>query len=417
MRGTSPIRDEREAAQHAPYYVHALAMGLPAICFGLTIQSWLDLKRLVLSGGGDLRLLYTGAYMVRIGRGSELYDFNAQKTFQDALVSVRTIPVPFTHPPYESLIFLPFSYLRYPAAFISWLAVNLVLLASCFFLLKVDLTKLKALWQWLPVTVFVGFIPLSVAMMQGQDSILLLFLLTLAFIAARKREEFVVGLIIGLGVFRFQITLPIAALFLIWRRWRFATGFALSSSLCFICSLWVVGVAGLKSYWNLLSAMSSSLDKQRETLYGLPPGFMGNLRGLIYVLALPAHLSPIAVHVATLVLSAIVLIAVALLARRFDFKDQMLLAIVSASMTSYHFLSHDMSILLLPIIVLLVEHRSDERWLLILAVVFTAPALDMIYRPWMFLASLAVIALLFKMVWSPSEYCANHAELMPEPAH
>src|SRR5215470_19091927 len=107
---------KRNFSLDVPYYVRALAMGLPAICFGLTIQPWLDLRRLVQTGGGDLRLLYTGAYMIRTGHGGLLYDFGAQKTFQDSLVSVRPIPVPFTHPPYESLIFLPFSYLPYRVA-------------------------------------------------------------------------------------------------------------------------------------------------------------------------------------------------------------------------------------------------------------------------------------------------------------
>jgi hypothetical protein len=65
-------------ATSIPYYVRALFMGLPAICFGLTIQPWLDLKRLIQTGGGDLRLLYTGAYMVRTGHGGLLYDFGAQ---------------------------------------------------------------------------------------------------------------------------------------------------------------------------------------------------------------------------------------------------------------------------------------------------------------------------------------------------
>src|SRR5262249_19523280 len=221
----------------APYYVRALAMGLPAICFGLTIQPWLDLKRLVQSGGADLRLLYTGAYMVRTGHGSQLYDYASQKSFQDSLVSVRSIPIPFTHPPFESLIFVPFSYLSYPAAFICWLVVNLLMLVFCFFLLKPELEKLEPVWKWLPQALFIGFIPLSVTMMQGQDSILLLLLLSLAFRGAETKREFSAGLITGLGVFRFQITLPIAILFLVWRRLRFGAGFAISAISCFLCSL------------------------------------------------------------------------------------------------------------------------------------------------------------------------------------
>jgi Glycosyltransferase family 87 len=381
-----------------PYYVRALAMGLPAICFGLTIQPWLDLKRLVQTGGGDLRLLYTGAYMVRTGHGGLLYDFSAQKAFQDALVSVRAIPVPFTHPPYESLIFLPFSYLAYRAAFLAWLATNLLFLALTFFFLRRHLVKVGALWNWLPIGLFAGFIPLSVTLLQGQDSILLLLLLTMAFRFKIADCELLAGLIVGLGVFRFQITLPIAILFLLWRRWRFSTGFGLSSFACFLCSLWIAGINGIRDYWGLLRGMSSSLDQQREIVYGLPPGFMGNLRGLIYTVAQPFHTSSLAIHSVVIVASIAILVTVAYFGAKRDLGDQFLIAIIAASLTSYHFLSHDMSILLLPIIVLLSRHLSDERWLLVLTTVFTAPALDMIYRPWMFLAVFAIGALLGKLL-------------------
>src|SRR5262249_5636522 len=258
--------------------------------------------------------------------------------------------VPFTHPPYESLIFLPFSYLPYRAAFLAWLATNLLFLALTFFFLRRDLVKVEALWKWLPIGLFAGFIPLSVTLMQGQDSILLFFLLTSAFLALRQRQEMIAGLIVGLGVFRVQITLPIGMLFLRWRRWRFSAGFGLSSLGCFLCSLWIAGIAGIKGYWALLRGMSSSLDQQRELLYGLPPGFMGNLRGLIYTVAQPFHISSLAIHSVVVVVSIAILITVAYVGAKRDLRDEFLIAIVAASLTSYHFLSHDMSILLLPII-------------------------------------------------------------------
>jgi hypothetical protein len=57
--------------------------------------------------------------------------------------------------------------------------------------------------------------------------------------------------------------------------------------------------------------------------------------------------------------------------------------------------------MLLPIIVLLSGHVSDEPWLLILAIAFTAPALDMIYRGWMFLTVAASGALLIRLLLKP----------------
>jgi Glycosyltransferase family 87 len=381
----------------ASYYVQALAMGLPAITFGLTLHSWLDEKRLVQSGGADFRLFYTGACMVRTGHSNELYSYTALKHFEDLLVSVHPLPLPFNHPPYEALLLVPFTYLRFQLAFLAWLGVNLVLLALCVWFLKPDLERLKPLWRWLPVAMFIGFIPFSVALMQGQDSILLLFLLSLAYLGVRRENEWLAGLLVGLCVFRFQVALPIAALFVLWRRWRFTAGFALSSLLCLFCSLWIVGIKGLMAYAGLLNGMSAGLDRQGEVLYGIPPAFMGNLRGMIYVVC-SAWMSPASTHWLVIALSAALLLAVGFIARHQEIHSQLIAAVVTASLVSYHALSHDLSILLLPLVVLLAQHRSDDRWLAVIALVFTAPALDMIYRPLMFLACLANILLLGVMM-------------------
>ena len=389
--------NSRNQSLDVPYYVRALAMGLPAITFGLTLQSWLDEKRLVQSGGTDFRHLYTAAYMVRTGHSSELYNYAAQKHFQNLLISVHSLPLPFNHPPYETLLIMPFTYLRFQPAFAAWLSFNLVILALCFWFLTPDLDRLKPLWQLLPVAMFIGFIPFSVALMQGQDSILLLFLSSLAYLAARRENEWLAGLLVGLCVFRFQVALPIAALFVLWRRWRFTAGFALSSLLCFLCSLWIAGFKGLMAYVALLNGMSAGLDRQAEVLYGLPPAFMANLRGMIYVVC-SAWMSPESIHWLVIAVSAALLLAVGFIARHQEIHSQLIAAVVTASLVGYHTLSHDLSILMLPLVVLLAQHRSDDPWLAVIAIVFTAPALDLIYRPLMFLACLANILLLGVMM-------------------
>jgi len=52
-----------------PYYVKALAMALPAFCFGLTLRGWIDFLSHIPSGRTDFRHLYATAYMVRTERG------------------------------------------------------------------------------------------------------------------------------------------------------------------------------------------------------------------------------------------------------------------------------------------------------------------------------------------------------------
>jgi hypothetical protein len=127
------------------------------------------------------------------------------------------------------------------------------------------------------------FLPVGVALMQGQDSILLLLFLVAAFAALEGGREFIAGCILGLGLFKFQIVLPIALLFVLWKRWRFAYGFAASAVALIASSVGVVGLQATKSYFGLLVSMSlglsSTIDQAR---LGTPPAIMPNLRGLVF---------------------------------------------------------------------------------------------------------------------------------------
>src|SRR5256885_10205153 len=100
----------------SPYYVKALALGIPAILLGLQLSGWLFFIPAIRDGHSDFRHLYTAGYMVRTGHSRDLYDYQAQMKFQDALVSRAQIALPFNHLAYEALLFVPFSFVSYRAA-------------------------------------------------------------------------------------------------------------------------------------------------------------------------------------------------------------------------------------------------------------------------------------------------------------
>src|ERR1035437_4232968 len=89
----------------APYYVNALAMALPAAMLGWQIAGWIFFLPAAMQGRADFRQLYTAGYMVRTGHSRELYDFAAQKRFQDATVSREQVALPFIRPAYQALLF------------------------------------------------------------------------------------------------------------------------------------------------------------------------------------------------------------------------------------------------------------------------------------------------------------------------
>src|SRR5712692_626516 len=266
-----------------PFYVKGLALGIPAILLGLQISGWIFFIPVITHGHVDFRQLYTGGYMLRSGHARELYDYDAQRTFEDRLVSPEQIALPVNHLAYEELLFVPLSLLKFRAAYFAFMAVNLALLAVSFRLLRPWMDNLAEVSRWLPAAMFLVFIPVVVALMQGQDSIVLLTLLAAAVVSLDRGREFAAGFFVGLGLFKFQIVIPIALLFLAWRRWRSSAGFALSGAAAGAVSLWLVGLAQavvyVRSLFSMSVALNSPLDQYR---YGIVPSSMPNLRGLIY---------------------------------------------------------------------------------------------------------------------------------------
>src|SRR5216684_6233378 len=170
-------------------YLPDLLLGSLPILLAVQLLGWLTFFPTALRGHADFRQLYAAGYMVRTGHAGQLYDTRAQQEFQDALVGNDERALPFIRPAYQALLFVPFSLLPYRTAYLGFLAVNLVLLAMTFWILRPNMRNLSRVWQGLPVFVFLVFYPVALAHMQGQDSILLLLLLAAALVALEQGQE------------------------------------------------------------------------------------------------------------------------------------------------------------------------------------------------------------------------------------
>ena len=386
-----------------PYYVKGLALGIPAILLGLQISGWLFFIPVITHGHNDFRQLYTGGYMLRLGYGHQLYDYDVQKTFEDKLVSPEQIALPINHLAYEELLFVPLSLLNFRAAYLAFLGINIVLLGISFRLLLPWMDNLAAVSRSLPAAMFVVFIPVAVALMQGQDSVLLLALLAAAAVSLDRGKESTAGIFVGLGLFKLQLVIPIALLFLAWRRWRFCAGLALSFIATGLLTLWLVGFSQIEVYIRSLMSMSVALNSAVDQFrYAIVPSSMPNLRGLIFGLG-HSHISPSWLQAITIVSSAFALLLVAMLTPRTQpALDSLLVAITTSTVVSYHLLIHDLSILLLPLAVTLnrfinakASGRRDGNWILLASVLmFVAPACISFMPHHFYLASLPLFAFL-----------------------
>src|SRR5260370_19644736 len=123
-QASSKTQSETQA-QNVPYYVRACVLGIPAYLIGVHLWTWVFTVSVFLGGRADFRQLYAAAYMVRTGHANELYDYDAQKYFQDRIVSPAQVRLPLMLPAYQALVLAPISRLPYREAYLAALAIKL----------------------------------------------------------------------------------------------------------------------------------------------------------------------------------------------------------------------------------------------------------------------------------------------------
>jgi len=333
-----------------------------ALAYLLVVQMALCVMsvRPALEGHADFRTFYCAGYLVRTGHGRQLYDYEMQKQVQNALVSPSDVALPSEHPAYEALLFVPFSLPSYRVGYFLFIGFNSALLVISAWLMRPYLTGLTAVWTMLPFALFLLFFPAGIALMQGQNSILLLALYSGAFVAIVAGNDFLAGCLLGLALVKFQIALPVVALFLIWRRWRMIAGFAVSGFAVLIASIWLVGLNGLITHARFLLGVSSGLATSGDQLRnGIFPRAMPNLRGMLFSLAGP-HLPKVWLQGAIVAVSLLVLWWTARRGKHIASPgSSFALAIVCALLVSYHLQVHDLTLLILPIVILL--DRASQK--------------------------------------------------------
>ena len=346
-----------------------------------------------LRGHVDFRQLYTAGYMVRSGHERQLYDFDATEKFQNQVVSPAEGALPFNHLAYESLLFAPFSFLKYRTAYVAFFLLNLALLLTAFRTLRPYLSPLEEVWTFLPAAAFACFLPVALALTQGQDSILLLALMIYATRALDRGGDLRAGVFVGLTLFKFQYGLPIALLFLVWRRWPFLLGFASTATAVTGISLWLTGWDGFVSYLHSLTEMSSRFSSTYGARYGIRPDLMPNLRGLTQAVV---HGSPFVTLAITAAVSAFVLIWAA------TKRPSLPLALLAAVLVSYHHLITDTTMMILPAGLALGASMSPNSekstpLAVLAALIFLAPAPLLLAGVRFYLLAIPILALF--LVW------------------
>jgi hypothetical protein len=344
----------------------------------------------------DFRQLYTAGYMVRTAQSAQLHDFAASERLQNEIVGPAVGALPFNHLAVESLFFAAFSLLPYRAAYVAFLFLNIALLGVAFWLLRPYLSSLTEVWTLATGAIFVGFLPTTLALTEGQDSILLLVLFVAAHCALDRGNEARSGALVGLTLFKFQYGLPIALLFIAWRRWRFVSGFTVTAAAIGAISIGLTGIDGFVAYVHSLTQMSAYFNRAYGVLYGIHLDLMPNIRGLVGMFTPGA--SP-----ALLITALLSVLVFSWTATR---RASLPLALLAAILVSYHHLITDTTMMILPAGLALAGSLTKEAGggvrnqmavTILAAAILVAPGLLLLADVRFYLLAIPMAALLF--VW------------------
>jgi alpha-1,2-mannosyltransferase len=231
--------------------------------------------------GADFLHFYTAGYLVHIGRLQVLYDPPALARYQLKLLPQSTHS--YFVASYGPQVYLPFSLLArlpYGWAALAWALLNCFLYFACCYAVWRSCPRLRtyAIPVLLLAAAFPGFFNL-VAFGQTTGPALALF--TLAFLALRSRRNFLAGLAIGSLIYKPQLLLPAALIFLLAAEWKIVAGalVAAAAQLSFAWS-WF-GTEAMKQYFHSLLRTGRALPFIEPKLYQ-----MHSLRGF-WLLLLP----------------------------------------------------------------------------------------------------------------------------------
>lgn len=249
--------------------------------------------------GADFLHFYTAGYLVKSGRLPALYNPPALAAYQQALVPQSTHT--YFVASYGPQLYLPFSQLArlpYVWAALVWALLNCALYFGCCY----------AVWRCCPrlrpyagavsllALAFPGFFNL-IAFGQTSGPALLLF--TLAFLALRWRRNFLAGLAIGSLIYKPQLGLAAAVVFLLAAEWKIVAG-ALAAAAAQLSFAWGwFGGTVMKQYFHSLLRTSQALPFIEPKLYQMHclRGFWllllpwRNIAGALYVVTAMAVLA------------------------------------------------------------------------------------------------------------------------------
>jgi len=335
------------------WFFYTIAVFVVALCAGIPGGLYKDM---------DFRSEYSAGYLARTDP-SHLYDLSRQKQVQDSLVSKRDPAIPFGHLAYDALLYVPLSLLKYRSAYLMMLYSDAVLIILCFLAGRKEFSVTIPLWQPRPGLIFFGFMPTTIALAQGQDSLVLLLILCLTWKLLGRSQPFAAGLVLANLLLKPHLAVIMALFVAVRAGWRFVAGFATgTAAVLAICSPFLRH-GGWRSWLSVISGLSlaSGHNQAQETAMGISSWAMPNIRGAL-LLILGGELSSHALFALVCLVSLALVVWGLVVVRRLSRQNALAFSIIVTILVSYNFEPHDLVILLLAMVVIEIGKSKALGW-------------------------------------------------------
>lgn len=227
----------------------------------------------------DFLISYTASSIAKTAGFTAIYDLQRQADVQAAIRGPDFLDsglLPFNHPPFLVPLYALIFPADYPAAFVIWQGVQLALLVGIFIVLARmwiagnQPTK-SAFSLALPAIVFY---PTLVSVWKGQDTVILLGAVAVWALGLLRKDDRLAGLALAVATIRPQVALGLALAMLFTRKKVF-TWFVAGSLVLGLYSLLLVGVEGVLDYLQIIRYSTSG------ELFIINQQDMFNLLGLL----------------------------------------------------------------------------------------------------------------------------------------
>lgn len=233
--------------------VHGLLLAVSlwtVYAFNLSTPGLIDRNGLI--KGTDFLHFYILGTLALHGRGDLLYDMRSQAELISRIVpQAAGYSYVALYGPQVSLLFAPFASISYGWALVVWLLLNAAIYGACCCSIWRTCPRLRE-HRWTVCILALAFPGFFHLLAWGQTSGLALLWFTLAYLALRAERRFLAGVAIGCLIFKPQLGLAAAVIFLVTRQWKVVLG-AVISAVAQLSVGWVVyGTTVMQDYLRAL---------------------------------------------------------------------------------------------------------------------------------------------------------------------